>query len=389
MPRVAVIVGTRPEGIKMASVYSALAAADGIEPVLVSTGQHREMLQQVFDIFGLQVDIDLKLMRRNQSLNTLAARLFEAFDGMLDEVKPDMMLVQGDTTSVMCGAISGFYKGIRVGHVEAGLRTGNLHAPFPEEANRVIASRVTSLHFAPTEGARNNLLAEGIRDEQIFVTGNTVIDSLLIEVEKQKTNQQVIDEIETRLRVILRDVGAADDVGINDVPFVLVTGHRRENFGQGFEDICSALIALAKRYPEYRFIYPVHLNPNVYDVVHRQLKSCPNILLLPPVDYRLFVSLMSRCMVVLTDSGGVQEEAPSLGKPVLVMRETTERPEGIEAGTVRLVGTDPGKIEQDVARLLDDESAYAEMAGQKNPYGDGHAAERIVNVLQNDLRDKR
>jgi UDP-N-acetylglucosamine 2-epimerase (non-hydrolysing) len=371
----------------MASVYKALAEADDFEPILVSTGQHREMLKQVLDIFGLSADVDFELMRRNQSLGSLTARLFEAFDGMLDDIQPDMVLVQGDTTSVMCGAISSFYRDIPVGHVEAGLRTGDLRAPFPEEANRVIASRVTSIHFAPTEGARANLLAEGIADGLIHVTGNTVIDSLLMEIQAQQQDTRVVDEIGTRMGVLLREAGASDAANLDDVPFILVTGHRRENFGRGFQDICDALLALANRYPDHRIIYPVHLNPNVRDVVHQRLGSSSNILLLPPVDYRLFVSLMSRCTIALTDSGGVQEEAPSLGKPVLVMRETTERPEGVEAGTVRLVGTDPERIETEIARLLDDEQAYSEMASRKNPYGDGHAAERIVAILRQELAD--
>lgn len=385
MPRVAVIVGTRPEGIKMASVYKALDRADGLDPVLVSTGQHREMLQQVFEIFNLTADVDLDLMRSNQTLSGLTARLFEAFDGMLEEVAPDLVLVQGDTTSVMCGAISAFYRGIPVGHVEAGLRTGNLRAPFPEEANRVIASRVTDLHFAPTTGSRDNLLEEGIPARKIHVTGNTVIDSLMIEVEAQRDDPSVSEEIDSRLGALLRDCNAGHGIEVFSDPYILVTGHRRENFGRGFQDICDALLALANRYADHRIIYPVHLNPNVKDVVHDRLDACKNILLLPPVDYRLFVSLMSRCRIALTDSGGVQEEAPSLGKPVLVMRETTERPEGVDAGTVRLVGTDPGRIESEVSRLIDDEGAYEEMASLENPYGDGHAAERIVQVLQDDF----
>ena len=369
----------------MASVYKALTEADCFEPILVSTGQHREMLQQVFDIFGLSADVDFQLMRRNQSLAGLTARLFEAFDSMLDDVNPDMVLVQGDTTSVMCGAISSFYRDIPVGHVEAGLRTGNLRSPFPEEANRVIASRVTSVHFAPTEGARANLLSEGIADEKVHVTGNTVIDSLLLEIKAQQEDPRIAAEVETRLAVLLREAGASVGGKIDDPPFILVTGHRRENFGKGFQDICDALLSLADRYPDRRIIYPVHLNPNVRDVVHQRLGSKSNILLLPPVDYRLFVSLMSRCTIALTDSGGVQEEAPSLGKPVLVMRDTTERPEGVDAGTVRLVGTDPVRIETEIARLLDDEQAYSEMASLENPYGDGHAAERIVAILRQEL----
>ncbi|MDG2029825.1 MAG: UDP-N-acetylglucosamine 2-epimerase (non-hydrolyzing) [Phycisphaerales bacterium] len=381
MTRVAVIVGTRPEAIKMASVYKACAAADGIDPVLVSTGQHREMLAQVLDVFEMTADIDLNVMSGNQTLAGLTARLFDALDGMLEEVKPDVVLVQGDTTSVMCGAISAFYRDIPVGHVEAGLRTGNLRAPFPEEANRLIAGRVTTHHFAPTEGSRQNLLREHVEDSAIHVTGNTVIDSLMIEVERQRADDSLRAGIDVELQALLVDAGAPSGSRLEDTPYILVTGHRRENHGQGFADICSSLAWLASKYSDHRIIYPVHLNPNVREVVHEQLGDLHNILLLPPVHYRLFVKLMNGSRLVLTDSGGVQEEAPSLGKPVLVMRETTERPEGVDAGTVRLVGTDPEKIQSEVSRLLDDESAYEQMAMRKNPYGDGHAAARIVQVL--------
>ena len=381
MTRVAVIVGTRPEAIKMASVYKACAAADDIEPVLVSTGQHREMLAQVLDVFEMTADVDLGVMSGNQTLAGLTARLFEALDGMLEEVKPDVVLVQGDTTSVMCGAISAFYRDIPVGHVEAGLRTGNLRAPFPEEANRLIAGRVTTHHFAPTEGSRQNLLREHVEDSAIHVTGNTVIDSLMIEVERQRTDESLRASVDAELEGLLVDAGAPSGSKLEDAPYILVTGHRRENHGQGFTDICNALAWLASRYSDHRIIYPVHLNPNVREVVHEQLGGLDNILLLPPVHYRLFVKLMNGSRLVLTDSGGVQEEAPSLGKPVLVMRETTERPEGVDAGTVRLVGTDPDTIQSEVSRLLDDEQAYEQMAMRKNPYGDGHAAARIVQVL--------
>lgn len=381
MTRVAVIVGTRPEAIKMASVYKACAAADGIEPVLVSTGQHREMLAQVLDVFEMTADIDLGVMSGNQTLAGLTARLFEALDGMLEEVKPDVVLVQGDTTSVMCGAISAFYRDIPVGHVEAGLRTGNLRAPFPEEANRLIAGRVTTHHFAPTEGSRQNLLREHVEDSAIHVTGNTVIDSLMIEVERQRNDESLRASVDAEIEGLLVDAGAPSGSKLEDAPYILVTGHRRENHGQGFTDICNALAWLASRYSDHRIIYPVHLNPNVREVVHEQLGGLDNILLLPPVHYRLFVKLMNGSRLVLTDSGGVQEEAPSLGKPVLVMRETTERPEGVDAGTVRLVGTDPDTIQSEVSRLLDDEQAYEQMAMRKNPYGDGHAAARIVQVL--------
>ena len=377
MHRVAVIIGTRPEGIKMAAVCRALQNAPDMEPVLVSTGQHREMLAQVLDVFGLEADVELDLMRGNQSLAGLTARLFESLDGMLEDVKPDMVLVQGDTTSVMCGAIASFYRGIPVGHVEAGLRTGDMSAPFPEEANRVLASRVTTLHFAPTDGARANLLQERVAEDRIHVTGNTVIDSLFLEVDRQKTDGALRSDIDARLGELL-----PSEIVRGDRPYVLITGHRRENFGGGFESICTALLALARRFPDHGFVYPVHLNPNVRSVVHERLSDQKNIHLLPPVDYRLFVALMSESRLLLTDSGGVQEEAPSLGKPVLVMRETTERPEGIDAGTVRLVGTDAGLIESEVARLLEDHSAYEAMAHLENPYGDGKAAQRIVDGVR-------
>ena len=381
MTRVAVIIGTRPEAIKMASVYKACAASEALDPVLVSTGQHREMLAQVLDVFDMTADVDLGVMSGNQTLAGLTARLFDALDGMLEEVKPDVVLVQGDTTSVMCGALSAFYRDIPVGHVEAGLRTGNLRAPFPEEANRLIAGQVTTHHFAPTEGSRQNLLREHVADSAIHVTGNTVIDSLMIEVERQRDDASLNASIAAEFAELLTQAGAPAGATLEDMPYILVTGHRRENHGQGFQDICSALAALAARYPDHRIIYPVHLNPNVRDVVHEHLGSHENILLLPPVHYRLFVRLMSGARVVLTDSGGVQEEAPSLGKPVLVMRETTERPEGVDAGTVRLIGTDPDRIQSEVSRLLDDSAAYEQMAMQKNPYGDGQAADRIVQVL--------
>ena len=377
MPRVAVIIGTRPEGIKMAAVCRALQEAPDMEPVLVSTGQHREMLAQVLEVFELKADVELDLMRGNQSLAGLTARLFDALDGMLENVRPDMVLVQGDTTSVMCGAIASFYRGIPVGHVEAGLRTGDLRAPFPEEANRVLASRVTSLHFAPTDGARQNLLDERVPEDRIHVTGNTVIDSLFLEVERQKSDHALKTDIERRLVEML-----PTEVVRGECPYVLITGHRRENFGDGFESICTALLNLARRFPNHLFVYPVHLNPNVLTVVHERLSDQNNIHLLPPVDYRLFVALMSGSKLLLTDSGGVQEEAPSLGKPVLVMRETTERPEGLEAGTVRLVGTDSDLIETEVANLLENESAYLAMAHLENPYGDGKAAKRIVEGIR-------
>lgn len=378
MTKIAVFMGTRPEAIKMAPVIAALREAPDMRPIVVSTGQHREMLQQVVDLFELAVDHDLAVMEPNQTLAALTARLITAIDGLLEGVKPDLALVQGDTTTVLAAALACFYRRIAIGHVEAGLRTGNLLAPFPEEANRSLAGRLVTLHFAPTEFGRANLLREGVSDERIAVTGNTVIDALHWEVQRQKQS-----EIRSRVHESLaRELGGDWD----RVPYVLITGHRRENFGAGFEQICRALTILAERFADHRFIYPVHLNPNVQRPVRAMLGALGNVKLIPPKDYREFVGLMSCCRLVLTDSGGVQEEAPSLGKPVLVMRETTERPEGVEAGTVKLVGTHAPTIVEHVSRLLGDERAYRTMAEAKNPYGDGKAAGRIVERIRAHFR---
>lgn len=374
MKRIATFMGTRPEGIKMAPVVQALDAAADLEGVVVSTGQHREMLQQVVEVFGLRVDHDLAVMRPDQTLAGLTARLVEKIDALLEEVRPDMILVQGDTTTVLCGALAAFYRKIPVGHVEAGLRTGNLWAPFPEEANRSLVSRITDLHFAPTEAARQNLLREGVDGAKIEVTGNTVIDALRIEAARQEEGD-LRAPIEARLTELLGE-------GWRGTPIVLITGHRRENFGSGFEQICDALAALADKFPEHAFVYPVHLNPRVRGPVHERLGGRANIRLIEPMDYRHFVALMRACTLVLTDSGGIQEEAPGLGKPVLVMRETTERPEGIDAGTVRLVGADARRIVDNVSTLLTDPGAYAAMSEAKNPYGDGAAAARILDRIR-------
>jgi len=386
--RAIVVVGTRPEGVKMAPVQHALSAAPGIQSLLVSTGQHREMLQQVLDVFGLSPHRDLGVMTHNQSLAGLTARMVEAIDGLLVEWEPDVVLVQGDTTTVFCAALCAFYRNIPVGHVEAGLRTGDLRSPFPEEANRALAGRLATLHFAPTETARGNLLREGVDPQSVLVTGNTVIDALLIEVQRQTEDEELREDLDLELARHLTNAGAGSASKIQDRPFILVTGHRRESFGAGFERICDALASLARRFPDHRIIYPVHLNPNVRDVVYRRLRALENLLLLPPVSYRLFVRLLSSCCVVLTDSGGVQEEAPSLGKPVLVMRANTERPEGIEAGTARLVGTDPERIIAEVSRLIEDPLAYAAMAGRQNPYGDGRASERIAEAIRARIRPR-
>ncbi len=370
MPRIAIFMGTRPEAIKLAPVYAALRDAPDMEPIVISTGQHREMLQQVVDLFGIEVAHDLAVMQPNQTLASLTARLMTGVDGVLSEFKPDMALVQGDTTTVFVAALASFYQRIPVGHVEAGLRTGNIWSPFPEEVNRRLASVVVTCHFPPTEFGRRNLLAEGVDESRIFVTGNTVIDALFMELERQKT-PSVRDDIDSRLATLL---GA----GWRTRPYILITGHRRENFGHGFDEICRALTGLAERFPDHDLVYPVHLNPNVQQPVYERLGQLPNIKLIPPQDYSLFVALMDGSRLILTDSGGVQEEAPSLGKPVLVMRDTTERPEGVEAGTVLLVGAIADTIVEQATRLLTDADAYRLMADTVNPYGAGDAAQHIL-----------
>lgn len=371
--RIAVFLGTRPEGIKLAPVIAGLRADPSIETIVVSTGQHNEMLKQVVQIFGIRVDRDLQVMRPDQTLASLTSRLITRIDEALDAARPAMALVQGDTTTVLAAALACYYRGVPVGHVEAGLRTGDLNSPFPEEANRLLASRLAALHFAPTALAQENLLAEGVRPDRIVVTGNTVIDALFMELARQ-ADAEVAHEID---RQLAPELGAV----WSETPFVLITGHRRENFGDGFVGICEGIRVLAERFPDVRFVYPVHLNPNVRGPVMDRLGSLANVHLLEPVDYPSFVRLMQKCRLVLTDSGGVQEEAPSLGKPVLVMRNTTERPEGVDAGTARLVGTDASTIVDAVTQLLSDDAAYAAMANAQNPYGDGHATERILGMI--------
>ncbi len=369
-----VFMGTRPEAIKMAPVVAALQASNDITCRVVATGQHREMFRQVAEQFGFGVDVDLAVMRPHQTLAGLTARLMESIDGWLETGHPDMALVQGDTTTVLVAALACFYRRIPIGHVEAGLRTGDIWSPFPEEVNRRLASPIVSLHFAPTLSAKEALLREGVTEESIEVTGNTVVDALLMEVAKQR-EPKVREEIGASLSALLGSDWA-------EVPFVLITGHRRENFGEGIRQICEAITALARRYPDHRFIYPVHLNPNVKEQVDRLLGGLSNVRLVAPQGYRNFVALMARCRLILTDSGGVQEEAPSLGKPVLVMRDTTERPEGVAAGTALLIGPRAESIVGHTSRLLDDREAYQAMANAVNPYGDGHAAQRITERIR-------
>ncbi len=357
----------------MAPVVKAIESADGLEPIVVSTGQHKEMLQQVVDLFEINVDHDLEVMQPNQTLPSLTARLITRIDALLEEAQPDIALVQGDTTTVFTAALCCFYRGIPVGHVEAGLRTGNMRSPFPEEANRKLACPLVSLHFPPTETSEKNLLKEHVDAGSITVTGNTVIDALHLEIERQKSADN-----QAPLKTKLVELVGED---FTQRPYVLVTGHRRENFGGGFEEICTALSTLAEKHPEYLFIYPVHLNPKVQKPVYDTLGKFENIKLIPPQPYSEFVMLINNSRIVLTDSGGVQEEAPSLGKPVLVMRDTTERPEGVEAGTVKLVGADSNAIIENVSLLIEDRNAYEKMAQAKNPYGDGNAANRIAKAI--------
>lgn len=367
MKKIIVIFGTRPEAIKLCPVVLALKADPAFDCKVCVTGQHREMLQQVLDVFGVVPDKDLALMQPNQTLGGLTSRAIAALDEYLAEEKPDVVMVQGDTTTVLAGALAAFYHHIPVAHVEAGLRTWNMESPWPEEANRQLTTRLAKWHFCPTENNKNNLLKEGVPADDIYITGNTVIDALMIAKEKVVADPPVIP-------------GLTVDPARR---MVLITGHRRENFGTGFENICSAIKKLATEFRDVDFVYPVHLNPNVREPVNRILgEELDNVKLIEPQSYLPFVSLMNQAYLILTDSGGVQEEAPSLGKPVLVMRDTTERPEAVDAGTVKLVGTNSDDIYCQARSLLASEDIYAQMASAVNPYGDGLAVKRIIEILK-------
>ena len=374
MKRIAFIFGTRPEAIKLCPLILEMRKTSDLVPHVCVTGQHREMLDQVLNAFGVLPDVDLALMQHNQALATLTSRVISAVDRYLAEYKPDIALVQGDTTTAFCAALASYYHRIPVGHVEAGLRTWDKFSPYPEEINRVLASHIADYHFAPTAWARENLLKEDVPAERIYVTGNTVIDALHIAVEKVRAKTPVIPALPKELTS-----------SKSEWPIVLITGHRRESFGQGFKNICTAISKLAKRFKEAEFVYPVHLNPNVRKPVFHLLGGYENIHLIEPLSYLSFVWLMDKSTVILTDSGGVQEEAPSLGKPVLVMRDTTERPEAVDTGTAKLVGTDRRTIIDNVSTLLTNEKAYNAMANAVNPYGDGKACERIIKVLMENL----
>jgi len=368
--KVLIVFGTRPEAIKMAPVILALAQSTDV--VVCVTAQHREMLDQVLDLFEIAPDYDLDIMKPGQDLFSITSNVLLEMKRVLVEQNPDIVLVHGDTTTTMATSLAAFYQQIPVGHVEAGLRTYNIRSPFPEEINRQLTSRVTDYHFAPTEQARKNLLTEGVLDKRIIVTGNTVIDALLSIVEKARMIP-FSDELLKLLPFLVEEPLPS---------VVLVTGHRRENFGGGFEEICRALYDLADMHPEVQVIYPVHLNPNVQEPVNRILTGLKNVHLIEPQDYLPFVKLMYASYIILTDSGGVQEEAPSLGKPVLVMRDTTERPEAVTAGTVKLVGASRDRIVESVDQLLRDESLYQKMARAHNPYGDGNASLRIREFIR-------
>ncbi|MDA8712182.1 UDP-N-acetylglucosamine 2-epimerase (non-hydrolyzing) [Alphaproteobacteria bacterium] len=375
MMNILIVFGTRPEAIKMAPLVKALKArSDLFDTKICVTAQHRDMLDQVLDLFEIVPDYDLNLMQPGQTLTGLTTRVLEGIQSVLAEARPDLVFVHGDTTTSSATALASFYARTDVAHIEAGLRTHNLHSPWPEEANRQITGRLTKWHFSPTPQAKDNLLAENIVAEQICVTGNTVVDALFM-----ARDQITADPArEARLSDIIAETGFAYDAARR---IILVTAHRRENFGDGFQNICGALSDLASTYPDCDIVYPVHLNPNVQKPVHDLLGQKQNIHLIAPLDYEPFIWLMDKAHIVLTDSGGIQEEAPSLGKPVLVMRDTTERPEALAAGTVKLVGTDRDMIMRETARLLDDGAHYEEMARAHNPYGDGEACARIISFL--------
>jgi UDP-N-acetylglucosamine 2-epimerase (non-hydrolysing) len=364
------VFGTRPEAIKMAPLVKALEKNDQINSKVCVTAQHREMLDQVLEIFSIKPDYDLNVMKSGQTLADTTALILKSLTPVLMEFKPDMVLVHGDTLTTLSASLASYYLKIPVGHVEAGLRTGDIYSPWPEEANRKMTSAITSLHFAPTSTAQENLLAEGANKDTVLITGNTVIDALFLIKGQLKNDNALLAQATKNINFLNEDKR-----------LILVTGHRRENFGSGLENICKALKTIAQEHPDCQICYPVHLNPNIKEPVNKLLSNISNIYLIEPQDYLSFVHLMDRAYIILTDSGGIQEEAPSLGKPVLVLRDTTERPEAVDAGTVRLVGTDADTIISNVNTLLSDAEAYSAMSLASNPYGDGTAATKIVEAI--------
>ena len=383
MKKIMLVFGTRPEAIKMAPLVKEFQQRPNeFQTIVCVTGQHREMLDQVLHIFEITPDYDLNIMKQGQDLYDVTARVLLGMRDVLKEVQPDVVLVHGDTTTSTAAALAAFYQQIPVGHVEAGLRTHNIYSPWPEEMNRQLTGRLATYHFAPTPLSRHNLLTEGVPENHITVTGNTVIDALYMVVDKIKRAKALDAELETLLKQSGYDVNRLSA----EKKLVLITGHRRENFGDGFISMCRAIKTLTEKYPEVDFIYPMHLNPNVRKPIHEvfgeDLSGLGNMFFIEPLEYLSFVYLMEKSTIVLTDSGGIQEEAPGLGKPVLVMRDTTERPEALEAGTVKLVGTDYDKIIKEVSALIEDREYYDRMSKAVNPYGDGKACERIVQNLR-------
>ncbi|OCW96336.1 non-hydrolyzing UDP-N-acetylglucosamine 2-epimerase [Alishewanella sp. HH-ZS] len=368
--KVLTVFGTRPEAIKLAPLVHALSADKRFDAKVCVTAQHRQMLDQVLALFDITPDYDLNIMQPGQALTDVTSAILKGLQPVLTEFKPDIVLVHGDTATTLSASLAAYYQQIKVGHVEAGLRTGNIYSPWPEEGNRKLTSALASYHFAPTATSQQNLLRENVTPESIFVTGNTVIDALMLVTKKIEQNARLASELSARYPFLDRNK-----------KMLLVTGHRRESFGGGFERICEALKQLAQSFPDIQIVYPVHLNPNVQQPVNRLLAGLNNVFLIEPQDYLPFVYLMMRSHIILTDSGGIQEEAPSLGKPVLVMRDTTERPEAVAAGTVKLVGTDVGKIVSEVTSLLTNGEAYENMSRAHNPYGDGKACQRILDTL--------
>ncbi len=381
MKKILIVFGTRPEAIKMAPVVKAFQYdTKNFNTKVCVTAQHREMLDQVLDIFEISPDYDLNIMKAGQDLNDISSRVLLELRPVLKEFKPDVVLVHGDTTTSSMAALASFYEQIPVGHVEAGLRTHNIYSPFPEEINRQITSRITTYHFAPTELSKRNLLLENICVENILVTGNTVIDALYLVLDKIKHNS----DLQEKLKSQITEFGYPniDSLDSGKRKMILITGHRRENFGEGFVQMCEAMKEMALCHPDFDLVYPVHLNPNVQKPVNEILRDIHNVFLIHPLEYLPFIYLMEKSYLVLTDSGGIQEEAPSLGKPVLVMRDTTERPEAVEAGTVILVGTDKNKIIKETNRLINDSTHYEKMSKAHNPYGDGKASELIVSHIK-------
>lgn len=371
------IFGTRPEAIKMAPLAKSLETDPRFLSKVCVTGQHREMLDQVLNLFDLSADFDLNIMQPGQDLTDITTKILDGLKIVFQDYKPDIIFVHGDTTSALAGALAAYFEKIKIGHVEAGLRTNNIYSPWPEEGNRRLISAISTLNFAPTKMAKNNLLSENINEANIYITGNTVIDALIEVV-------ATIDNNNSQRKALLENVFSFLD---KNKKIILVTGHRRENFGAGFENICEALKILAQKYPSTQIVYPVHLNPNVREIVHHALDEIDNIFLIEPLEYLPFIYLMSISYIILTDSGGIQEEAPSLGKPVLVMRETTERPEAVQAGTVKIVGTNINKIVSSVSELLEDKNLYNMMSLAHNPYGDGKASQNITDITYRYFND--